>query len=105
MARGGSIMSVPAIIVKRRIKGLILSIVGFATAFLFLFPYVTMFSTALKPKGDITDIPPTYLSYKVAFRDQDIGLSAALAVGNFIVIFIFIMLFLRLSKWREADQS
>ena len=54
-------MSVPAPILKRRIKGVILSIIGLATAFLFLFPYVTMFSTALKPKGDITDIPPTSL--------------------------------------------
>ena len=54
-------MSVPAIIVKRRIKSFILSIIGLATAFIFLFPYVTMFSTALKPKGDITDIPPSYL--------------------------------------------
>ena len=54
-------MSVPAVIVKRRIKSVLLSVIGLATAFIFLFPYVTMFSTALKPKGDITDIPPTYL--------------------------------------------
>ncbi|MFM7500099.1 MAG: carbohydrate ABC transporter permease, partial [Actinomycetota bacterium] len=54
-------MSVPAPIVKRRIKGFALSVIGLATAFIFLFPYVTMFSTALKPKADITDIPPTYL--------------------------------------------
>ena len=32
-------MSVPAVIVKRRIKGVILSIIGIATAFIFLFPY------------------------------------------------------------------
>ena len=54
-------MSVPAPIVKRRIKGFVLSVIGLVTAFIFLFPYVTMFSTALKPKADITDIPPTYL--------------------------------------------
>ena len=54
-------MSTSPIIVKRRIKGAALSVVGLVTALLFLFPYVTMFSTALKPKGDITDIPPTYL--------------------------------------------
>ena len=30
-------------------------------AFIFLFPYITMFSTALKPKSQITDIPPSYL--------------------------------------------
>ena len=54
--------------------------------------------------GYETDTTTTF-SYKVAFRDQDIGQSAALAVGNFLVIFVFIMLFLKLSKWREADQS
>ncbi|NBR94615.1 MAG: carbohydrate ABC transporter permease, partial [Actinobacteria bacterium] len=53
-------MSVPAVILKRRIKGVALSVIGLITAIIFLFPYVTMFSTALKPKGDITDIPPTY---------------------------------------------
>ncbi len=61
MARGGSNVSVPAPIVKRRIKGFVLSVTGLVTAFIFLFPYVTMFSTALKPKADITDMPPTYL--------------------------------------------
>ena len=54
--------------------------------------------------GYETDTTTTF-AYKVAFRDQDIGQSAALAVGNFLVIFIFIMLFLKLSKWREADQT
>ena len=54
--------------------------------------------------GYDTDTTTTF-AYKVAFRDQDIGQSAALAVGNFLVIFVFIMLFLKLSKWREADQT
>lgn len=54
--------------------------------------------------GYETDTTTTF-AYKIAFRDQDIGQSAALAVGNFLVIFIFIMLFLKLSKWREADQT
>ena len=46
----------------------------------------------------------TTFAYKVAFRDQDIGQSASLAVGNFFVILIFILLFLKLSKWKELDQ-
>lgn len=54
--------------------------------------------------GYSTDTTTTF-AYKIAFRDQDIGQSAALAVGNFIVILIFIMLFLKLSKWKELDQQ
>ena len=50
-----------------------------------------------------TDTTTTF-AYKVAFRDQDIGQSASLAVGNFFVILIFILLFLKLSKWKELDQ-
>jgi len=44
-----------------RIKSVILSLTGITVGFLFIFPYVTMLSTALKPKSDITDMPPTYL--------------------------------------------
>ena len=51
-----------------------------------------------------TDTTTTF-AYKVAFRDQDIGQSASLAVGNFFVILIFTMLFLKLSKWKELDQQ
>ena len=54
--------------------------------------------------GYETDTSTTF-AYKVAFGDQDIGQSASLAVGNFLVIFIFIMFFLKLSKWRESDQT
>ena len=43
-----------------RIKSISLSLTGIIVAFLFIFPYVTMLSTALKPKSDITDMPPTY---------------------------------------------
>jgi multiple sugar transport system permease protein len=43
-----------------RIKSVSLSLTGIIVAFLFIFPYVTMLSTALKPKSDITDMPPTY---------------------------------------------
>ncbi len=44
-----------------RIKGATLSLLGLVVSFIFLFPYVTMLSTALKPKSAITDIPPSYL--------------------------------------------
>jgi multiple sugar transport system permease protein len=53
--------------------------------------------------GYETDTTTTF-AYKIAFRDQDIGQSASLAVGNFVIILLFIMLFLKLSKWRELDQ-
>ena len=44
-----------------RTKSISLSITGIVVAMLFIFPYITMLLTALKPKSDITDIPPTYL--------------------------------------------
>lgn len=47
----------------------------------------------------------TTLAYKIAFRDQDVGQSAALAVFNFAFILIFILFFLKVSKWKETDQS
>ena len=49
--------------VKRRIKKskIFFSFIGFCVSFGFLFPYIAMFLIALKPKSDITDMPPTYL--------------------------------------------
>lgn len=47
--------------VKSRVTGTGFSILGISVGLLFLFPYLTMVLTALKPKSDITDIPPTYL--------------------------------------------
>ena len=49
--------------VKRRIKKskLFFSFIGFCVSFGFLFPYIAMFLIALKPKSDISDMPPTYL--------------------------------------------
>ena len=54
--------------------------------------------------GYETDTTTTF-AYKIAFRDQDIGQSASLAVFNFLIILVFIMFFLKLSKWRELDQQ
>ena len=48
-------------LLKRRSKAIGLSVLGLIVSLAFLFPYGTMFLTALKPKSDITDIPPTYL--------------------------------------------
>jgi multiple sugar transport system permease protein len=76
-------MSVPAVIVKRRIKGVLLSVVGLITALIFLFPYVTMFSTALKPKGDITDIPPSYLPQEYIWSNF-VKVFSEIAFGTYI---------------------
>jgi len=46
----------------------------------------------------------TTLAYKISFRDQNIGASASMASINFVIIFIFILLFLRVSKWKEVTK-
>lgn len=46
----------------------------------------------------------TTLAYKISFRDQNIGASASMAAINFVIILIFIGLFLKVSKWREATE-
>ena len=50
--------------------------------------------------GFQTDTTTTFM-YKLAFRFQDIGQSAAMAVVNLGVIFIFVMLYLRVVDWRR----
>ncbi len=66
------------------------------------FPIIWVMTTG--GPGYETDTTTTF-AYKIAFRDQDIGQSASLAVGNFLIIMVFIMLFLKLSKWKELDQQ
>ncbi len=51
--------------------------------------------------GSQTDTTTTFM-YKLAFRFQDIGQSAALAVVNFSVILLFVLLYLRVVDWRKA---
>ena len=51
--------------------------------------------------GSQTDTTTTFM-YKLAFRFQDIGQSAAMAVVNFSIILLFILLYLRLVDWRRA---
>lgn len=53
--------------------------------------------------GYLTDTTTT-LAYKISFRDQNIGASASMATINFVIIFIFILLFLKVSKWKEVTK-
>lgn len=45
----------------------------------------------------------TTLAYKISFRDQDVGQSAAMAAINFLIILLFIGLFLKASKNQEQN--
>jgi multiple sugar transport system permease protein len=45
----------------------------------------------------------TTLAYKISFRDQDVGQSAAMAAVNFVIILIFIAFFVKASKNQEQD--
>jgi ABC-type sugar transport system permease subunit len=51
--------------------------------------------------GSQTDTTTTFM-YKLAFRFQDIGQSAALSVVNLVVILAFVLLYLRVVDWRRA---
>lgn len=54
--------------------------------------------------GNSTDVTTTFM-YKLAFRLQEMGQSAALATFNFVIIFLFILLFLRVSGWRQQNEN
>jgi ABC-type sugar transport system permease subunit len=51
--------------------------------------------------GSQTDTTTTFM-YKLAFRYQDIGQSAAMAVINLVVILVFVLLYLRVVDWRRS---
>jgi ABC-type sugar transport system permease subunit len=51
--------------------------------------------------GFQTDTTTTFM-YKLAFRFQDVGQSAAMAVVNFGVILVFVVFYLRIVDWRRA---
>lgn len=51
--------------------------------------------------GSQTDTTTTFM-YKLAFRYQDIGQSAALSVVNLTVILLFVLLYLRVVDWRRS---
>ncbi|MBA8951399.1 carbohydrate ABC transporter permease [Actinomadura namibiensis] len=50
--------------------------------------------------GHATDTTTTFM-YKIAFYDQDVGTSAAMAVVNFALILVMVLLYLRAARWRE----
>jgi len=45
----------------------------------------------------------TTLAYKISFRDQDVGQSAAMAAINFLIILVFIGFFIKASKNQEQN--
>lgn len=51
--------------------------------------------------GSLTDTTTTHM-YKLAFRLLDVGQSAAMAVVNFSIILLFVLLYLRVVDWRRA---
>lgn len=65
------------------------------------FPIIWVMTTG--GPGYETDTTTT-LAYKISFRDQDIGQSASMATVNFVIILIFIIAFLKVSKWREQSE-
>ena len=50
--------------------------------------------------GYQTDTTTTFM-YKIAFRSQNVGQSAAMAVVNFAIILVFVLVYLRAVNWRE----
>lgn len=52
--------------------------------------------------GYDTDTTTTF-SYKLAFSDQNFGQSTAMATVNFGIVLLFILLFLKVSKWGESN--
>ena len=65
------------------------------------FPIIWVMTTG--GPGYSTDTTTT-LAYKLSFRNQDIGASAAMATVNFAIVLVFILLFLRVSNWREETK-
>jgi ABC-type sugar transport system permease subunit len=51
--------------------------------------------------GSQTDTTTTFM-YKLAFRYQDVGQSAALSVVNLAVILLFVLFYLRVVDWRRS---
>ena len=51
--------------------------------------------------GSLTDTTTTHM-YNLAFQLLDVGQSAAMAVVNFSVILVFVLLYLRVVDWRRA---
>ncbi len=52
--------------------------------------------------GHATDTTTTFM-YKLAFLDQEVGRSAAMAVVNFLLIIVMVLCYLRAVRWKEMD--
>lgn len=50
--------------------------------------------------GNDTDTTTTFM-YKLAFYDQNVGESGAMAVVNFVLILVMVLMYLRAARWRE----
>lgn len=50
--------------------------------------------------GHATDTTTTFM-YKLAFLDQSVGESAAMAVVNFVLIVVMVLLYLKAVRWKE----
>ncbi len=53
--------------------------------------------------GRATDTTTTFM-YKLAFLDQNVGASAAMAVVNFALIVVMVLVYLRVVRWKDAVQ-
>jgi multiple sugar transport system permease protein len=62
------------------------------------FPIIWVMTTG--GPGYSTDTTTT-LAYKISFRNADIAQSASMATINFGIILLFIVLFLKVSRWRD----
>lgn len=51
--------------------------------------------------GNATDTTTTFM-YKLAFFNQEVGVSAAMAVLNFGLILVVVLAYLRMVRWKEA---
>lgn len=52
--------------------------------------------------GNATDTTTTFM-YKLAFVDQSVGQSAAMAVINFLMVVVMVLFYLRAVRWKEMD--
>jgi ABC-type sugar transport system permease subunit len=53
--------------------------------------------------GYTTDTTTT-LMYKLAFRSQEIGVSASLSVVNFAIVLIFVLIYIRASGFGKKED-
>jgi ABC-type sugar transport system permease subunit len=51
--------------------------------------------------GNATDTTTTFM-YKLVVHEQDVGTAGAMAVVNFVLILVMVLLYLRAARWREG---